>query len=201
MPDYPILRFLNAMWWEFFQNIWAVVLFVAAVWLWARGSKGKALVCMLAGGVASALAIYLTERVKSGHEETIEILLTNIASMSVLQLLIAPYLGSEARWSNWKIDWVVGLLAGSGLSIAQALADPNGSPLIGVILHCISLGVAATVILISIRSLKGRPLPAALGGALLIVVVMTLIIGLVDYTYLFLPDWMVRQLVSPGTTP
>ena len=200
MPDYPLARFANAMWWEFFQNIWGVVLFVAAVWFWAHQNRGKALVCMVIGGAATALAIYVTEAIKSGHAETLAILMANLVSMIVLQLLIAPYLGSEARWSNHKIDILVGVLAGVGLALAQKLADPT-SPLIGVALHAIALGVACAVILINVRKLKANTLRGALGGGILIAVVMTIIIGLIDYAYLVLPDGLVRQIVSPGGTP
>ncbi len=185
MSGYPIVRFLNALAWEFFQNIWGVVFFVAAVWLWSRANRGKALVCIVAVGVASAGAIYLTEAIKSGHQETLLLLLANIVSMTLLPMLIVPYLSREARWSSRKTDVLVGLLAGAGLAIAQKLADP-ASPWIGVAVHAVALGAAAAMVLISVRGLKVKTLPAALGWAALIATAMTLIIGLIDYSYLLL---------------
>jgi hypothetical protein len=57
------------------------------------------------------------------------------------------------------------------------------------------------MILINVRKLKAKTLRGALGGGTLIAAVMTVIIGLIDYAYLVLPNELVRQIVSPGETP
>jgi len=182
--EYPLLRFLNAVFWEFTQNLPGIVLFVVAVWWWARQSRGKASLCILVGAIVSSLIIYLTESAKTGHVETVRILVVNIVIMTLLQALILPYLGVEAKWSHRKIDLIVAGLAGSTLAIAQGLADQDSPPLIGIVLHSAALAVAIAAILVNVRDLKTKTLPAALAGSVLIVVVMTLIIGLIDYSYL-----------------
>jgi hypothetical protein len=50
----------------------------------------------------------------------------------------------------------------------------------------VALGLSAPVVLINTRTLKAKPLPAALNGALLITVMMTLIISMLDYSYFLL---------------
>lgn len=176
------MKFVNALFWEFVQNLPVVLLFVAAVWFWAQRSRVKAVTCIVAGSLAAALIIRFTEPLKSGYWEPVSVTVVNVAVMSVLQFFIMVYLGAEARWSNRKVDLLVGGVSGAGLAVAQGMAS-QGSPLIGIILHSVALGVACALILVAIRMLKGRRLPLALSGAVLIVVVMTLIIGVIDYGY------------------
>jgi hypothetical protein len=176
------VKFINALFWEFVQNLPILVLFVAAVWFWAQRSKAKAMTCIAAGAVAAALVIRFTEPLTSGYWEPVSVTIVNVVSMSVLQFLVAAYLGTEARWSNQKMDLVVGGLTGVSLAIAQGVAS-QGSPLIGIILHSVALGVACALILVAIRMLKGKSLASALANSILIVVVMTLLIGVIDYGY------------------
>ena len=128
MSVYPVLRFLNAFFWEFVQNL-GVVLFVLAVWWWARRSREKAILSILASAVYSAVAIYLTEVLKVGHAGLLTTMIVNLVSVILLQLLIVPYSGAEARWSNWRTDWGVGGLAGAALCPSRT---PHRSSLGGV---------------------------------------------------------------------
>jgi hypothetical protein len=118
---YPVLKFLNVVFWEFIQNL-GVVPAVAAVWWWARHSRGKAALAILVSAVGTPLTIFLTEQVKIGSPGRAEVIATNIVVFGLLQGLIVPYLGSEAWWSNAKTDVMVGTLAGIAISIAQATA-------------------------------------------------------------------------------
>lgn len=181
------MKLFNIVFWEFVQNVPVIVLFMAAVWLWARRDKPRALVCMAIGAAAGSLAIRFTESLKtmSDYVEPIEVTLVNVVLFGLLQIPFTAYLGVEARWSNWKTDALLGGLAGMGIALAQGLASP-GSPRLGVVLHSLSLGVAGGLVMVAIRALKGRTLGWALVGSVAIIVVMTLTISAIDYSYLLL---------------
>jgi len=185
MSEYPVLRFLNALFWEFIQNL-GLVPSVAAVWLWARRERGRAVLTMLLSAATFSGAIFFTESAKVGRGGHMDTMLVNMLVLSALMFLIIPYLGAEAKWSNRKTDWAVGLAAGVCVALAQGLASPGRSPLVGILLHSVALGVAGAIILVNMRLLKHKGWWAALGSALLLVVVMTLIFGLIDYSYLLI---------------
>jgi hypothetical protein len=174
-------RFLVVLFWEFVQNVSGVVPFAIAVWLWAQRSKGKAFLCMLAATVGAVLTLYLVEPFKQGHVATLQSALVNFVSTGLLQILVVPYLGSETRWSSRKTDWIAGALAGLALAIAQGLGVQGRFPLYRILLHCVALAVGAALVLVSVRTLKNKPLSGALIGSVLIAVIMTLAIGLIDY--------------------
>lgn len=176
------MKFLNAVFWEFVQNLPVIVLFVAAVWLWSRERKRQSVACTLTGAIVGSLIIRFTEPLKSGYHEPWSITVTNVVAMSLLQLLFTAYLGTETNWSNWKTDMLLGALAGIALAAAQGLAS-QGSPLIGIILHSVALAVAGALVLVGIRKTKGQALIPALGSAILLVIVMTLFISAIDYGY------------------
>lgn len=178
-------RFLETMIWEFCQNLPVILSFVAGVWLWARGKRAAALGCAVAGAIGGALIISLTERMFAGGREPFTVTLTNMFVLSILQALFVIYLGSDNKWSGFKSDLLLGGTAGAGLAIAQGLAAP-GTSLIGVILHAVALALAGALILIGIRSLKKQTLVGALWRAALITVVMSLLIGFIDYSYMLL---------------
>jgi len=61
--------FINAIFWEFIQNAPVLVLFVATVWLWAKGRRRDAIVCSVIGAVVGSLLIRFTEPLISGYHE------------------------------------------------------------------------------------------------------------------------------------
>jgi hypothetical protein len=176
------VTFLNAVFWEFIQNFPVILLFVVAVWLWAKERRAQAGACAVSSGVIGSLVIRFTEPMASGYTEPWTITWVNAVTMSLLQVLFAAYLGSEANWSNWKVDLGLGGLAGVSLAVAQGLAS-QGSPLIGVVLHSIALAVGGALVLVGIRKLKNESLVSALASAILLVIVMTLFISAIDYGY------------------
>jgi hypothetical protein len=179
---YPVLKFLNVIFWEFIQNL-GVVPAVAAVWWWARQSRGKAALAILVSAAGTPLTIFLTEPAKIGAPGRAEIIATNIVVFGLLQCLIVPYLGSEAWWSNAKTDVVVGALAGITISVAQATAAHDRIAVFVVARHCLALGIACAAVFFGMRYLKRRSWLAAMAGALSVVLAMTLIIAFVDYGY------------------
>lgn len=177
------MKFINAVFWEFIQNVPVILLFVTAVWCWARGRKARSIAYVLVGGVTGALLIRFTEPAASGYHEPLEVTIVNIISMNLLQVLFVVYLGTEADWSNARTDLLLGAMAGLSLAVAQGLAS-QGSPLIAVIVHSIALAVVGGLVLLGIRKLKKQTLTSALASGALLAVAMTLFISAIDYGYL-----------------
>lgn len=178
-------KFLVALFWEFFENLPVILCLVAAVWFWAQGHKGRAVVCAAVGGIAGALAIRYLEPLTGVEIEPVGVTLVNVLGIAAFTCLFAAYLGSSAKWSNRKIDVLLGIAAGVVFALAQGLAAP-GAWLIGVALHVVAIAVAGALVLIAVRSLKGRPLASALLSSLWVVLIMTVAISVIDYGYFLL---------------
>ncbi len=177
--------FINAIFWEFVQNAPVLILFVAAVWLWARGRRRDAVLCSLVSAVAGSLLIRYTEPLISGYHEPWAVTVVNIVTFGILQVLFAAYLATESRWSNRKIDALFGGLTGVGLALAQGAAAGN-APWIGVVLHGLALGLVGALLMRALRQQKDKPLRTALLNAALLALFMTLLISAIDYSYLLL---------------
>jgi hypothetical protein len=106
----------------------------------------------------------------------------NIVSMSLLQVLLAAYLGTEADWSNEKTDLLLGAMAGISLAVTQGLAS-QALPVIGIIGHGIALAAMAGGVLLGIRKLKNQTLVSALANGALLAIATTLFISAIDYGY------------------
>lgn len=179
------MGFVRAVGLEFLQNLPLIMSFVAGVWLWARRYQRTALICLVAGSISTALVIRFTLPYIRGYNETMAVTAVNMLSLCVILPLFTVYLGSEARWNNWKMDVILGGSAAMLLAIGQGIASA-GVPWLDIVLHTVALGLSAPVVLINTRTLKAKPLPAALSGALLITVMMTVIISMLDYSYFLL---------------
>ena len=81
--------FINAIFWEFIQNAPVLVLFVAAVWLWAKGRRRDALVCIVIGAVVGSLLIRFTEPLISGYHEPWSVTLVNVVAFGGLKVVFA----------------------------------------------------------------------------------------------------------------
>jgi len=179
------MQFVSAIFWEFIQNAPVLVLFVAAVWLWANDRRRDAIICSVISAVVGSLLIRFTEPLISGYHEPWSVTLVNIVAFGGLQVLFAAYLGAGGRWSNWKTDALFGGLAGVGLALAQGAAS-DGSPWIGIVLHGLALGLIGALLMGGLRRQKDKPLKTALLNAAWLALFMTLVISAIDYSYLFL---------------
>jgi undecaprenyl pyrophosphate phosphatase UppP len=182
-----------AVWWEFVQNLPPIAAFVSAVWLWRRQKRREATVCIVVGGAVGALLIRFSESTIHNVVEPLLVTATNIVVFSLGMLLFAAYLGTEGlAWSNWKTDVTLGWVMGVIIGISQALAAgdpiPHDALIIGVVLHSLAMALPIPLALISVRALvrNAGTLRAALLRSVLLATVVTVIIGLVDYTYLLL---------------
>ncbi len=182
-----LLRFLTVLFWEYVQNVPVVLGFALAVWYWSRDERGRAGLVMGAGAALGALIIRYTEALKIGRPylEAWSVTLVNVGGFGLMLLLFTLYLSREAGWSNRRVDLVLGVLAGGGFALAQGLAAPN-APLIGVVLHSGALAVAAAAVLLMLRRVKEETWGGAVVSALLATAVMTVIISVIDYSYLLL---------------
>jgi len=176
------MKFLNAVFWEFVQNAPVIVLFIIAVWLWARTRKAWAVVCALCGAVVRSLLIRFTGPATNGYYEPIPVTAVNVVSVSLLQVLLAAYLGTEANWSNGKTDLFLGAMTGVSLAVAQGPVS-QGSPRVDIIARGFALAVMGSLVLLGIRKLKNQTLTSALANGSLLAVATTFFVSAVDYGY------------------
>jgi hypothetical protein len=172
------MNFLKVIFWEFVQNLPILAGFTFAFNFWQKDRPWIAFACMAAGGVAGALLIALTEARKvAGHREPLAVILTNMISMTAIMFVFVVYL--SANWSGWLTDLVIGALGGSALGVAQSLAARKKIHLS----HCMALGIASPLVLISIRWLLNTDWPAW-ANVLSLSFLSTIVISVIDY----LPD-------------
>jgi hypothetical protein len=179
------MQFIRAIFWEYVQNGPVLILFMAAIWLWARDRQRDAILCSVINAIIGALLIRFTEPLISGYHEPWSVTWTNILIFSIFQLLFIAYLNGKRQWNNWRTDALLGGLAGIGLALAQGVASA-GSPWIGVILHGLSLGLIGALLIGGLRKQMDKTLKVALGNAAWLALFMTLVISAIDYSYLFL---------------
>ena len=121
------MGFVKAVGLEFLQNLPLVMSFVAGVWLWARRYQRTALICLAAGSISTALIIRFTLPYIRGYNEKMAVTVLNMLGLCVILPLFTVYLGSEARWNNWKTDVILGGSAAMVLAIGQGIASA-GAP-------------------------------------------------------------------------
>ena len=185
------MKFWTAIFWEFVQNLPPMASFVTAVWLWRQQRKKIALICIVVGSVTGALLIRLTEATINNIIEPISVTITNILIFSLGMLLFTMYLGVEglSKWSNRKMDLILGWGMGILIGISQALAT-GGVHILAIVVHSLAMALPIPLILMGLRALLKTvdSLKSALARSALLAGAMTLIIGVVDYAYLlFLP--------------
>ncbi|MEE8392295.1 MAG: hypothetical protein V3S14_16075 [Anaerolineae bacterium] len=164
--------------WEFLQNALLMLPFVSAVWLW-RESKNVAgvVACVAMSGIGGSIVMHYTETLITGKPTaSFQELLGNIVVISSLSTVFVLYLG---QCENWKLDVLLGGIAGVVLSIAQYWIS-GGTPRVS---HAIAMSIASTICLLSFRLVISRSndLQTALGYATLIVLIVSVIIVSIDY--------------------
>lgn len=172
------MKFIKIIFWEYIQNLPIIAGFVAAFGQWQNGKYLPASLYIVGGSVAAAILIFVTEvRKQDGYKEPRIVLLANMIGMTAIMLLMVIYFG--AHWGNWISDLVLGVMVGVGLGMVQSLTAKK--PINWI--HCIALGIASPLILISIREFLHTTWPLWL-HILLVCSLATLIISVIDY----LPD-------------
>ena len=134
------MKFWVAIFWEFVQNLPPMAGFVMAVWLWRKQSKKEALACIVVSSTLGALLIRFTEVTINDILEPIPVTITNIVVFSLGMLLFTIYLGaaSNSKWSNWKMDIVLGWGMGILIGVSQALAF-GAEHILGVAVHSLAM--------------------------------------------------------------
>jgi hypothetical protein len=170
------MKILSAIRWEFVRNAPVIVLLVAAVWYWGQEKKAQSMACALGGAVARPLLVRFTDPTLGIYREPTGVTVVNIISMGLLHVLLVAYLGTEANWSNWKVDLGLGSLAAVSLAVSQGLVLP-GAPLVTTVLPSLGLAVGGALAFVGIRTLKGRTLFLALASAAVLAAAVTLVVS------------------------
>ena len=176
------MKFIDTLFWEFIKDAPVIVLFIIAVWLWARTRKASAVACALSGAVIRSLLIRFVGSATNRHCDALAVTAVNVVSMGLLQVLLVAYLGTEANWSNEKTDLFVGAMTGVSLAVAQG-PPSQGSPRVDIIARGFALAVMGSLALLSIRKLKNKTLTSALANGSLLAVATTFFVSAVDYGY------------------
>ena len=174
------MRFFDGIQWEFVHRVPVIVLLVTAVWYWAQGKRGRSIACALGGAVAGPLLVRLGSAATGAAREALEATVVNAISMSLLHLLLVAYLGTEANWSNWRFDLVLGGLAGLSLALAERIAVREAS-LAAALWPSLAFGAGGALGLLVIRELKRCTLALALTGGALLAALMTIVGGPIGF--------------------
>jgi hypothetical protein len=171
-------RFLRVLFWESVQNVPLITGFLLGLRLWQQGNLWIAVGCIISGGVAGSLAIWVTEsKIVEGHREPPQVVLVNILVFSLSMFALAVYLSTD--WSRWWTDLFLGSMTGAVVGAAQDLAA--GSPVGWG--HCAALAASFALGLAGVRMLVST-LPVVV-VVLLLTVAVTIAICLVDYADIF----------------
>jgi hypothetical protein len=166
--------------WYVLQNISVMALFVGAVWSWARERRRRAIALALVGALASSLLIRSAEPLASDYCEPLPVTAVTFVSMGLLQSLLVVYLGTEAEWSNWRVDISLGSVAGFFLAAAHGVAT-EACPWFDVALRGLALAVSSALILVGMRKLREENLTTALAFALVTAGVVTALAQALGY--------------------
>jgi hypothetical protein len=181
------MKFWLAISLEFLQNVPLLTAFVTTVWLWRQEHRRWALGCAAIGGTVSALLIRFTEPMLNHIVEPPLVTVTNGMIFSLGMVPFAIYLaaGDRSRWSNWKSDVALGWGIGILLGVSQTLAAGEFQ-ILALLVHIVAMALPVPLILMSVRLLlKGaESLSSVLVRATLLTVAVTVIISLVDYSYM-----------------
>ncbi len=173
------MRLLSDIQWRFLYTAPMIVLLVVAVRYWAREKKARAIACALVGTLTRPLLVHLAGPTISGCQEPMNLTIINAISMSLLQVLLVAYLGTEASWSNWKVDLGLGSMTGVSMAIAQGIASGE-TPVATAVLSGIALALGGAAAFVGIRELKKRTLLLALASAALLTTVVTFTLSAID---------------------
>jgi hypothetical protein len=164
--------------WEFLQNALLMLPFVSAVWLWRENQHIAGVVaCVALSGIGGSVFMHYTETfITSKPTASFQELLSSIVVTGGLSSVFVLYLG---QCENWKLDILLGVIAGVVLSIAQYWISGDFS----WVSHAIAMSIASTICLLSFRLVISRSnnLQIALGYATLIVLIVSVIIVSIDY--------------------
>jgi hypothetical protein len=171
---------INAVLWEFLQNVALVAPAIGAIQLWSRGKRAAAAMAVVVTGVLGAALVHLTEPLITGQPlGPIQNAVANAVAFGLAAALFAIYLGSEAEWSSWRIDLGLGISAAVAIAVAQSVTLPD-VPAQNMVVHGLAMAVAIPLVLILLRQLRPRNLAAVLGESLLVAAIITTVM-VVDY--------------------
>lgn len=194
-----MVTFLNVYWWEFLQNLPFVTAVVVSMRMWSTGQPTWSVLIGLAGCVASAAAITLTEPYKLrttagqgppsrelGFAAAIREVATNSLIFAGGTLLVALYFGRVTHFGSLRSDWLpdvaVGGMAGGIVGAIQCAGPRRDNTASKAWPHIVAFVVMGPVVLGLARLLVRLPaLPEVLAGSVCLALLMTFIICCVEY--------------------
>lgn len=176
-----LMKYLNALKWEFLQNLPMILGFLVAARLW-RGNLPLALGVLIIGIGLGILLMHYTEPLlhKERYSPNWRGDLLNLVLFMVFALPFLYYFSTENRWINWKSDLIAGVVVGVLLTLGQAIGWTGKKS--RMVLHGIAMAVSFPLILIGLRyALKIEAWLWMLGVGALVTLLASMLITLIDY--------------------
>jgi hypothetical protein len=174
-------KYLQALKWEFLQNLPMILGFLAAARLW-RGNLRLALSVLIIGIGLGILLMHFTEPFlhKEKYPPTWKGDLINLGLFVVFALPFLYYFSTETRWINWKSDLIAGVVVGVLLTLGQAIGWTGKKS--RMVLHGVAMATSFPLILIGLRyALKIDTWLWMLGVGVLVTLLASMLITLIDY--------------------
>lgn len=176
-----ILKYLQALRWEFIQNLPLILGFLCAARLW-RENLFLALILLIFGIGLGNLIMHYTEPFlhKEKYPPTWKGDLQNLALFLVLALPFLYYFSTENRWLNWKSDLVAGVAVGILLTLGQAIGWKGEKR--RMVLHGAAMAASFPLIMIGLRyALKIESWVWMLSIGVLVTLLASMVITWIDY--------------------
>ncbi|MFC1780291.1 hypothetical protein ACFLY9_01190 [Patescibacteria group bacterium] len=185
-----IISFLKVLFFEYIQNIFAIISIILAARNWKESKKVIGLFFAIVGNSLSFLCIALTEPIllksttltsdPSLEGNLVMIILTGSIIFAAFAVLFTAYVNQ--KWSNKRLDIIIGVFIAVCLSILQSNpSDPNSS-VARFISHTIAFAISFPITIILVRdAILIKSIKNAMIKGVIATLVMSVIIVIVDY--------------------
>ena len=171
--------------WESLENLPMILGFVIAARLW-EDTIPAGLVALTVGMGLGVLVTRLVEpRLhKANHEVPWLSVLANFTLFTALAVPFLYYFRSNARWINWKIDLLGGLVAGLVMTLVQSLHWTGAKS--RMLLHGVAMLSAFPVVMVLLRAvIRLESWGLTVFYTLLLTLFASLVIALIDYQEMY----------------
>lgn len=173
------MKLFNAVFWEFVQNLPAILGFVVASRFWESNRQARGVLCMTTTCFMGAFLIQVTEPSIIGKTspDPVGDFLANSFAFSLLSILALLYFEREQKLQT---DIIVGALLGVLLALIQAML--MGIALPDVLMHGVAMAVALSLGILGLRWARlGHAMPLAILKSTAIAGLVSVVIVLIDY--------------------
>gem|GEM_PF-1000960 len=180
------MRIFDTLLLEFISNIpvWVGFMIAAKLLFESRQNWWRSILILFVSCLLSAALIGMVEPIKLGGDtlaplHPIEVLGAALV-FTVVALPFLWYVPAAANWITWKSDVAVALICGVVVTLGEALAMQVYDIRI-LILHSISMAAATWLTVTLMRGLARRTWRFAVGGAVMITLVASVLIVAIEY--------------------